>query len=435
MTSTSTFDYGIFYPRNLLEGATLLLAAALWSFFGLFYFASAITLVSYSFWITATRFQRGYWLFKPVARTRSTRATEAGNPVNFDKDLTKLYRDVFDTPKVMVSLDYASQYEIHVIHHDDLPITSKLGTLARRLGIESLPGKKGPEAIPVIFFEVWKAGCSALLIKKQADDWGNAISFKPETLTRGKPRAYIGDAINGNPIIIDHTLEHGAGVFGTSGSGKTEVFVVHHASMLASGLNPEVHILDLKGTPQLKRLSADSYISKTRNDEGEITPDIEGAYELLTVLNNRLSDRMDTYSHHDCDNLWQYRKKIDANERPIILYIDELAVLSRAAKQAGKDDPVANIMMLLASLAQLGRSSGLILLVGMQHPIADDLPTTIRNQIMTRIVLAVADGKAADVAGIPGAQNQPMQGAMMVKHGNRVQIGRGAYIPAQGNKS
>ncbi len=425
----TTFDWNIFYPRNLLEGLTLLLAAAIWSFFGLLYTALMLTVISYSFWISATRFQRGYWFFKPTTRP-ATRSTTAGNPVNFDKDLTQLYRDVFNTEKVMVSLDHASQYDIHIIWHDDLNITARLGTLARRLGIESLPGKKGQEAIPVIFFEVWKAGCSALLIKKKPDNWGEPVRFKPETLTKGKPRAYIGDTINGDPIIIDHALEHGAGVFGTSGSGKTEVFVVHHASMQLTGLNPEMHIIDLKGTPQLRRLSNDSYISTTTDEQGETVADMHGVYELLQALNNRLAERMTRYTQADCDNIWQYRKKVDNKERPICLYVDELAVLSRAAKTARKDDPITNIMAQLASLAQLGRSGGLILLVGMQHPIATDLPTTIRNQIMTRIVLAVADADAASVAGIPGAQNQPMQGAMMVKHGNRVQIGRGAYIPA-----
>lgn len=346
-----------------------------------------------------------------------------------DGELTEIYREIFETDDISVKLEDASQYHIHVIHHRGLNINNKLVAIALRLGIESLPGKRGAEAIPVILFEVWRAGCSAILIKKHPDEWGGPVAFKPEHLTQGKPRAYIGDAINGQPIIIDHAIEHGALVAGTSGSGKTEVFVAHYKSMKLTGLNPEIHILDLKGTPQLRRLPADSYISTARNDDGDIAPDLQGAYELMHALTLRLAERMKNYTDANADNIWQYRKQ-HSDERPICLYIDELAVLSRSAKTAERDSPVSNIMDTLASLAQLGRSSGLILLAGMQHPIADDIPTPIRNQLMTRIVLAVADADAAKVAGVPGAQHQPMQGGMIVKHANRIQIGRGAYIPA-----
>lgn len=426
------FDWGVFLPRTIVEAITILFALFLFSFTGYTNTALALLSGSYVFWILSTRNIRGYVFYKPVDQKTVIQTGEAiRRPPHFDGELTKMYRKVFGTDAVMVSVEPASQYTIHVIWHDDLKITAKLGVLARKLGIESLPGKKEAEAIPVIFFEVWKAGASALLIKKSPDEWGDYIPFNREALTQGKPRAYIGDTLSGDPIVIDHEIEHGGGVFGTSGSGKSEVFVVHHASMMNCGLNPEIHIMDMKGTPQLQRLKADSYVSTTTNDEGNTIPDLEGAYDLMVSINNRLAERMAKYTAANCDNIWQYRKKVNKNESPICLYIDEWAVMARAAKSAGKDERVKEIVNLFASLAQLGRSGGLIFLVGMQHPLAEDLPTTIRNQIMIRIVLAVTDETAAKVAGIPGAQNQPMMGGMMVKAGNKIRIGRGAYIPAE----
>ncbi len=357
-------------------------------------------------------------------------AKQQTNTVRFDATLTMLYQSVYETSQINVSAEDASQYSIHVIWHDDINIRAKLGVLARRLGIQSIPGRKGEDAIPVIYVDVWRAGCSAILIQKQPDQWGNPVAFDQAALTNGKPRAFIGTAISGEPIVIDHEKEHGVLIAGASGSGKTEVFVAHHKSMLLSGIDPVIYIIDLKGTPQLKRLKSDCYISKTRDENDTVIPDIKTALNLMRGLVNELSERMECYSAADCDNIWQYRKRKNANEHPIVLYIDELAVLSRAAKLAGKDDDTAKIMDVLAELAQLGRSGGLIIVAGMQHPLAEDIPTTIRNQLMIRIVLAVADDSAAKVAGILGAQNQPMQGAMMVKHGNRIQIGRGAYITA-----
>ena len=410
-------DWKVFHPRNLFEGITILFAVAIFSFGSWTYTASAILILNYLFWITVTRPQRGYWLIKPVDPVVTR--IEKPHTVTFDPALTKLYRGIFETENIMVSLEDASQYQIHVIWHNGLNIASKIVAIALSLGIKSLPGKTGKEAIPVILFEVWRSGCSAILIKKHPDQWGDPVTFKPEKLTNGKPRAYIGDAIDGEAIVIDHGIEHGALVAGTSGSGKTEVFVAHHRSFQLNGTNPKSIIIDLKGTPQLRRLKVDKYIT-----------DIETAIEQMRLIKAVLEVRMETYSRADCDNIWQYRKKVDPKEQPYCLYLDELAVLSRTAKAAGKDEPAAEAMDILAALAQLGRSSGLIIMVGMQHPLADDIPTPIRNQLMIRIVLAVADDSAAKVAGIPGAQNQPMQGAMIVKHANRIQIGRGAYIPS-----
>lgn len=423
------FDWQLMHPQNIRHGLSILLAVALFAFFGMTYTMWAILIISYAYWITATRHQRGYWLFKPEEEHEIIHPSVATQQ-RFDPDMTALYRKIFETDEVMVSIEEASQYQIHIIWHKGLNINGKLVSIALRLGIESLPGKRGAEAIPVILFEVWKAGCSALLIKKHPDQWGDPVTFKPEHITQGKPRAYIGDAINGQPIIIDHAIEHGALVAGTSGSGKTEVFVAHHQSMIMCGIPAEIYVIDLKGTPQLARLKATRYISKTIDEEtGDSIPDLKGAYELLEHINNRLSKRQDKYAAANCDNLWQYRKH-HPEEPMIILYVDEIAVMARAAKAAKSDDPVFNIFNLFANVSQLGRSGGLIELGGMQHPRADELPTSIRNQLMTRIVLAVADTDAAKVAGVPGAQHQPMQGGMIVKHANRIQIGRGAYIPS-----
>ncbi len=412
------FDLDQFAPTTLTAAAAIGTAVSAGILFNAPGTACVCLAAAWAYRQAKTRHQRdGYWLASPY---RFQEADVQATPVaklNFDKDLTTLYRDVYDTEQVMVSREDASQYNIHVIWHDDINIRSKLSVIARRLGIQSTPGKKGEDSIPVIFVDVWRAGCSALLIQKHPDTWGKPITFNPSAITQGKPRAYIGKAISGEDIIIDHEKEHGALVAGASGSGKTEVFVAHHKSMQLSGLNPKCIVIDLKGTPQLRRLKVDKYIT-----------DIEAAIEQMRLIKAVLESRMETYSRHDCDNIWQYRKRVDATEQPYCLYLDELAVLSRAAKAAGKDDTAAEAMDILAALAQLGRSSGLIMMVGMQHPLAEDIPTTIRNQLMIRIVLAVADDSAAKVAGIPGAQNQPMQGAMMVRHGNRIQIGRGAYI-------
>lgn len=337
-----------------------------------------------------------------------------------DIELTETYRSIYKTDDVVVEVRDADQYSIHVVYHDDLNLSGKITALARRLGIRSKVGSKGADAVPVIVVDVFDKGCSAIMIPKPQEAWGEPVPMDTGALQQGKPIAHVGRAVTGESIIVDFRLEHGALVAGTSGSGKTEVFVAILKSLQAASLPMESHVIDLKGTPQLKRIGADNYIST----------DPEAAIECMEALSARLKERMDKYSRADCDNLWQYQKRVDAAEKAIVLMVDEWAVLSRLT---GKDEETGDkqadrAKRIMSELAQLGRSGGLILVVGMQHPLADDLPTTIRNQLMIRIVLAVADRNAAEVTGIPGAQHQPMQGGMMVRHGGDLTVGRGVYL-------
>ena len=354
-----------------------------------------------------------------------------------DARLTGIYREVFKTDEVMVEVRESSQYRVHVIYHDDLPIWTKMAVLARKIGIKSKPGQKGSESIPVVYIDVFEPGASAIMIPKHKSEWGDTVVLRQDILRVGIPVVHLGDAVDGTPMLADFRIEHGMLVAGTSGSGKTEVFVAAYKSLESAGLVQNAIIIDLKGTPQLSRVGAAKYITR-RMDEHSFefmeleemleyiasSPALDDALSELARINADLMQRMRKYMNADCDNIWAYRKKVDPNEQPIVLFIDELAVLSRISDKQKRDAA----MSLLASIAQVGRSGGLILTVGMQHPIADDLPTTIRNQLMIRCVLAVADGKAAEVTGIQGAQNQPMQGGMMLRHAGDLQIGRGVYL-------
>ena len=362
-----------------------------------------------------TRWMRDGWFGD--APDKISDSTVAG----LDIELTQTYRGLFGD-EVAVERRDSSQYEVHVIYHDDAPIWGKLTVLARKLGIKTRAGQQGANAVPVVFIDVFDKGCSALLIPKHHTQWGAPVALDPSVLQAGKPIAHVGTSIDGLAMTVDFSLEHGVLVAGASGSGKTEVFVAIYRSLELAGVKGTRTVIDLKGTSQLYRLGADQYISKVKGESAEAT--LDRVLAVLKGIDDDLTERQLKYREAGCDNLWQYQRRVDANEGATILMIDELAVLSRI--EDGEKRKYA--MNLLASIAQLGRAGGLIWVVGMQHPLADDLPTKIRNQLMTRIVMAVADAKAAEVAGIPGAQWQPMQGGMLLKHGGEITAGRGVYL-------
>lgn len=428
---------GVFPSLKLTPFSMLAVSTSFALGAGATYYLSSLPVASITAGLSLTL---GAWVAERYTRFPDHDSNEGYHPLTdpppnkkarkgmMDSELTATYRSVYKDESIVVNREDASQYYVHVIHHDDTNITSRLGVLARKLNIQSIAGKKGADSIPVIFFEVYRAGCSALLIQKRSTDWGKPVGFDKSAIVDGQPIAYIGKSIDGQNITINHKIEHGVLVSGASGSGKTEVFVVHHKSLIASGLNPLIYILDLKGTAQLKRLKSDIYIAPSVDEDGVVNVDIEAVYDFLAELSTDLAKRMNKYTEANCDNIWDYRKKVDDTERPISLYIDELSVLSRAARSAENGSRIKKIMDVVAGISQLGRSSGLVEMVGMQQPLAEDIPTSIRAQLMARVVLSVENTKAAEIAGIVGAENQPMQGAMMVKHCKQITIGRGAYI-------
>lgn len=333
-----------------------------------------------------------------------------------DNELTKTYKKALNDESCLVERHQSEQYNIHVIYNDDPDvIKTKINKIARYLGLE-------PQQI--MFLPVWGKGSSAILAHRPAEEWEqNPVRFDKNAVIKDSMTLQAGRSIKGETILYDRKVYPHALFAGETGAGKTEAMVADMYAARATGLNPRVFVIDPKNTPALKRIKGTTY-----------TNDAAHGIELMQQIVALCEERIDRYSSVDCDNYWQYRKKHNPQEQPICLYVDEVAELvspdvlddSKEAKKLAQ-----KALSIITRLVQKYRSAGLFVSLGMQHPLAEVLSTNVRNNLGIRIILSVADHKAAGVAGVQGAENLPMMGGMIVKQGKSLTYGRGVYLSAE----
>jgi len=329
-----------------------------------------------------------------------------------DPELSGLYKKVLNDEEAFAVRHQSEQYDIHVIYNDDPNgIKNKLTKIALKVG-------QKPEEL--MFYPVWKQGCSAVLVHRPEEEWQKGVvGFDQAAVLKGRMILQAGRSITGETMLYNRETYPHALIAGETGAGKTEAMVADLYAARATGMNPRVVIIDPKNTPQLKRIKAVQY-----------TNDAEEGIQFLHDVVNDCEERLNRYSSAGCDNFYQYRKQ-HPSERPLCVYIDEVAelVTPDVSTDKKKAKQIADkALALITRLVQKYRSAGLFVTLGMQHPLAEVLSTNIRNNLGIRIILSVADQVAAKVAGALGAENLPMQGGMILKVGKRLTYGRGIYL-------
>lgn len=337
---------------------------------------------------------------------------------HIDGELTNIYRKATTNDDVFVEKRQSEQYNIHVVYSDDPDLINKS---TKKVAIQL-----GTNPKQLLFYPVWGKGCSAVLVHRPEQEWEkNPVLFDESAIVKNRMILQAGRDIKGKTMTYNREIYPHALIAGETGAGKTEAMVADMHAAKATGLNPIIYIIDPKNTPALKRLRNTTY-----------TNNAQEANALLKTIVTTCEERIDRYSDADCDNYWQYRKTTSPQERPICLYIDEVAEL--VSPDVAEDKKTAKAQAdkakaIITRLVQKYRSAGLMVTLGMQHPAAEVLTTNIRNNLGIRMVLSVADHVAAGVAGTPGAENLPMQGGMILKQGKKTTYGRGVYIASNNN--
>ena len=316
--------------------------------------------------------------------------------------------------KSIVTETRSAQYRILKIpNRTPKRIKDELPTLSMMLGIDEKELK---------FIQNYQKGISAVLAPfANPNDW-EAVDLNEDSLTKGKLIGYVGLSINGQHITYDRNIEPHLLIAGDTNSGKTEAIRADIQSMRLSGLNPKIYIIDPK--EDMENEKSDFY-----------TSDIKTAVSKLEQLSKIADKRKSKYSQAGCKNYFEYQRKVDANERPLMVYIDETADLLvkdlLEEKEEGEAALHERAFYILYYISRKNRAGGLFLTFGIQHPKATTLPTEIRNNLGAKLVLSMADETASKVAlGKTGAETLPKFGAFMFKTSltNAPIIGRGAYL-------
>ena len=272
------------------------------------------------------------------------------------------------------------------------------------------------------FIPMLTAGISALLVHRPSEQW-QAVTFDYSQLIGGELVGYLGKDILGNPMT--YRVEHALHILyaGKSGAGKTEAMLNDMESMRHSGTPVEIYIVDPKNSAQLKRQTSHFY-----------TESIEAGIKKLSDLMKICDARGQKYSDAGCDDFFEYRKTVDPNEPAMFFYIDELAEFFmedlEEELEKGQHKRHKRARHIVQLSIQKQRAFGLFMRLGTQTPKASIIDTLVSNNTSARIVCAVEDDDASEVAGVKGAERLPMKGGVIFKYQDKFILGRAAYLKA-----
>ena len=179
----------------------------------------------------------------------------------------------------------------------------------------------------------------------------------------------LGADLNGN--VLYDSVEHVKSLLigGASGSGKTNLLHQIILSYLLLNDNKYIMMIDMKGN-ELTRYDClckkyNCFVKPTA-----YTP--EQALKTIMIFLNQIKLRFKRMKKQGLRN---------SNEPPILLVIDEYAQLFQNSKQK------RIINELISSCASLGRASNCYLFLATQHPTNDNINSTIRANMQSRLAL------------------------------------------------
>ena len=295
----------------------------------------------------------------------------------------------------------SAQYRLLMVANDDpAQVAKALPRVASVLGV-------APDALGWI--PTAGRDLSIILAPLERTEW-LPVAFDESALTPGKLIGYVGRDVLGNHVTYSRQDAPHALISGTTRSGKTEAIRADLQSMRLSGLRPEIHIIDAKGT-------------LCREQCATFTADMGEGLATLQAIVERARERIREIVAAGCDNWFQYRAKHpDICPTPIMIYMDEYPQLLALDK--------TEVEAVVGELTRVHAASGVFVTIGIQKPKAKTIPTEIRDMFDMRLAMRVPDGAGSMVAiDEMGAEGLPGAGAFMFRNcGDSVVRGRGAFI-------
>ncbi|HCU8763827.1 TPA: DNA translocase FtsK [Staphylococcus aureus] len=153
--------------------------------------------------------------------------------------------------------------------------------------------------------------------------------------------------------------------------------------------------------------------------------DMDDAMDAMTYLTIVMHERTSMIEAAGFRNIYGYNKWAEKNGKeklPFIeIVVDEYAQLMQMHKEV--EGPIQEIV-------QMGRATGIHMLIGTQTPRANVITGVIRDNIDFRIGMKVANVTASGIAlGEPGAERLKKHGDMLIKgYGDEIERAQGAFI-------
>ena len=278
-------------------------------------------------------------------------------------------------------------------------ITNLSGDIALALGASAVRVAPIPDKISTVGIEVPNRCKSMVCVR-------DILSSKAFTGSASKVSFAVGKDISGNPIVgniakLPHML-----IAGTTGSGKSVCTNSLIISLLYKATPEEVRLIMVD--PKMVELSIYNGIPHLLIP---VVTDPKKAAGALQWAVSEMMKRYQKFSEVGARDLATYneraRKREDVDTMPqIVIVIDELADLMLVAAKEVEES--------ICRVAQMGRASGMHLIIATQSPRADVITGLMKANIPSRIALAVASSlESRIILDTTGAEKLVGQGDML----------------------
>ena len=213
------------------------------------------------------------------------------------------------------------------------------------------------------------------------EDLGSDKTFVPHTIDDLKQEPYF-IKLQENLILNLSKFPHIA-IWGQTGSGKTTVLM----SIIAQCLSNKTDLYFVDGKTEFSSFSVFYPKEKIATNNNEVVSLLKHVSETIMKRQEQMASAV------------QKRKELgltgfDIKLKPIVVVADEVGSIVASMSSKEKKELVNNLLQIV----QKGRSVSVFLVMASQSPATTVLPSDIRSQFSTRILLGSATGDTQRMA-------------------------------------
>ena len=213
------------------------------------------------------------------------------------------------------------------------------------------------------------------------EDLGTDKTFIPHTIGDLKQDPYFIE-LQENLTLNLSKFPHIA-VWGQTGSGKTTVLM----SIIAQCLSNETDLYFIDGKTEFSSFSVFYPKEKIATDNQEVVSLLKHVSEIIMKRQKQMADAV------------KKRKELgltgfDIKFKPIVIVADEVGSIVASMSNKEKKELVSNLLQIV----QKGRSVSVFLVMASQSPATTVLPSDVRSQFSTKILLGSATGDVQRMA-------------------------------------
>ena len=215
----------------------------------------------------------------------------------------------------------------------------------------------------------------------------------------------LGQNVAGEPVVADLIKMPHLLIAGTTGSGKSVCIKSIITCLVYNNMPEELRLVMID--PKMVEMVRFNGLPHLY---GEVEVDLERVVKVLRWVALEMDDRYKRFADASARHLDDYNRKMKKADKPIlpriIVLIDELADLMMLAPDA--------VEQLLCRVAQMGRATGIHLVVATQRPSTDVVTGLIKANFPARISFATASQiDSRVIIDMPGAETLLGDGDML----------------------